>query len=114
MVWSGFLYGTVAYWFWIAKSVLAAKEVSPFPASTTHSLAQPATSGFGALLIPGSWAFPLGIALRVIGIAYLLVLTYLLVTHIKKHLQLKWVRALPVNRRRRSWQRFSRFRRALL
>ena len=41
--------------------------------------------------IPGSWAFPLGISLRVIGIAYLLVLSYLLVTHIKKHLRLKWV-----------------------
>src|SRR5579863_4838421 len=63
MVWSGFLYGTVAYWFWIAKGVLAAKQVAPLPASTTHSLAQPATSGFGALLIPGSWAFSLGIAL---------------------------------------------------
>ena len=91
MVWSGFLYGTAAYWFWMARSVLAAKQVAPLPASTTHSLAQPARLSFGALPIPGSWAFPLGIALRVIGIAYLLVLTYLLVTHIKKHLQLKWV-----------------------
>ena len=53
-------------------------------------VAQP-VSTVGALQIPGSWAFPLGVALRVIGIAYLLVLSYMLVTHIKKHRQLKWV-----------------------
>ncbi len=91
MVWSGFLYGTAAYWFWMAKSVLAAKQVAALPVPTTHSLAQPAMLSSGALPIPGSWAFPLGIALRVIGIAYLLVLIYLLVTHVKKHRQLKWV-----------------------
>jgi beta-lactamase regulating signal transducer with metallopeptidase domain len=45
----------------------------------------------GSWQIPGSWAFPLGIALRVVGIAYLLVLAYMLVAHIKKHIQLKWV-----------------------
>jgi beta-lactamase regulating signal transducer with metallopeptidase domain len=41
--------------------------------------------------IPSSWAFPLGIAMRVLGVIYLLVLTYMLVAHIKKHIQLKWV-----------------------
>ena len=93
LVWSGFLYGTAAYWVWMAKSVLATKQVvaTTVLAPTTHSVAQPAMSGFDALPIPGSWAFPLGMALRVIGIAYLLVLTYLLVMQIKKHLQLKWV-----------------------
>jgi beta-lactamase regulating signal transducer with metallopeptidase domain len=93
LVWSGFLYGTAAYWFWMAKSVLAAKQVAAtaLPAPTTHSLAQPAMLGLGAFPIPGSWALPLGMALRVIGIVYLLVLSYLLVTQIKKHLQLKWV-----------------------
>ena len=93
LVWSGFLYGTAAYWVWMAKSVLATKQVvaTTVLAPTTHSVAQPAMSGFDALPIPGSWAFPLGMALRVIGIAYLLVSTYLLVMQIKKHLQLKWV-----------------------
>lgn len=87
MVWLGFLYGTAAYWLWLAKGVLAAGKTA---ATTSVVVAQPVAS-VGALQIPGSWAFPLGIALRVIGIAYLLVLSYLLVTHIKKHLRLKWV-----------------------
>jgi hypothetical protein len=33
----------------------------------------------------------LGVALRVIGTAYLLALTYVLLTYIKKQRQLKWV-----------------------
>src|SRR6201986_1276478 len=41
--------------------------------------------------IPDSWALPLSISLRVAGIFYLLVLTYLLITQIKKHIQLRWV-----------------------
>lgn len=87
MVWLSFLYGTAVYWLWLAKGVLAAGKTA---ATTSVVVAQPVGS-VGALQIPGSWAFPLGIALRVIGIAYLLVLSYLLVTHIKKHLRLKWV-----------------------
>jgi beta-lactamase regulating signal transducer with metallopeptidase domain len=93
MVWSGFLYGTAAYWLWLATGVLTGKPpaATTLPAPTTSSFAQAAMPGVGALQIPGSWAFPLGVALRVVGIAYLLVLAYLLVAHIKKHRQLKWV-----------------------
>jgi beta-lactamase regulating signal transducer with metallopeptidase domain len=93
IVWSGFLYGTAAYWLWLATGVLAGKQgaATTFLAPTTSAFTRPLMPGVGAFQIPGSWAFPLSIALRVVGIAYLLVLTYLLVTHIKKHLQLKWV-----------------------
>ena len=82
LVWLSFLYGTAAYWLWLTKGVLASGQLS---ASTTNAVAQPVTSTVGALQIPGSWAFPLGVALRVIGIVYLLVLTYMLVAHIRKH-----------------------------
>ena len=88
MSWVGFLYGAAAYWLYLANGVLAGRQLS---ASAPFASAHSATSTVGALQIPGSWAFPLGIALRVIGILYLLVLSYILLTHIKKRRQLKWV-----------------------
>jgi beta-lactamase regulating signal transducer with metallopeptidase domain len=87
MVWLSFLYGTAVYWLWLAKGLLVAGKTA---ATTSVVVAQP-MDRVGALQIPGSWAIPLGIALQVIGITYLLVLGYMLVTHIKKHLRLKWV-----------------------
>ena len=49
------------------------------------------TGGFlsGAWQIPGSWAFPLGLALRVAGIVYLLALAGILFTYINKRWQLR-------------------------
>jgi beta-lactamase regulating signal transducer with metallopeptidase domain len=88
IVWLGFLYGAAAYWLWIANGFLTSRHL---PATTFHAPVQPVVSTAGALQIPGSWAFPMGVAVRVIGIAYLLVLTYILFTHIKKQRQLKWV-----------------------
>lgn len=87
-VWLGFLSGTAAYWLWMANGFLAGGHLD---ASAPHASVQPATSTIGVLQIPGSWAFPLGLALRVIGVAYLLVLTCILFTHIKKQRQLRWV-----------------------
>ena len=87
-VWLGFLSGTAAYWLWMANGFLAGKQLD---ASAPRASIQPATSTIGVLQIPGSWAFPLGLALRVIGVAYLLVLTCILFTHIKKQRQLRWV-----------------------
>jgi beta-lactamase regulating signal transducer with metallopeptidase domain len=88
MVWLSFLYGTTAYWLFLATGVFAGGQVT---ATTSSVPAQAVRASVGAWQIPGSWAFPLGIALRVVGIAYLLVLAYMLVAHIKKHIQLKWV-----------------------
>ena len=87
-VWLGFLSGTAAYWLWMANGFLAGKHLD---ASGPNASVQPVTSTIGVLQIPGSWAFPLGLALRVIGVAYLLVLTCILFTHIKKQRQLRWI-----------------------
>jgi beta-lactamase regulating signal transducer with metallopeptidase domain len=89
-VWLGFLSGTAAYWLWMANGFLAGGHLD-VDASAPHAPIQPVASTIGVLHIPGSWAFPLGLALRVIGVAYLLVLTCILFTHIKKQRQLRWV-----------------------
>ena len=88
IVWLSFLYGTAAYWLFIAKGIVAGGQVTAVASSIPT---QAGRETVGAWQIPSSWAFPLGVALRVAGIAYLLVLTYLLIVHIKKHIQLKWV-----------------------
>jgi beta-lactamase regulating signal transducer with metallopeptidase domain len=88
MIWLAFLYGAAAYWIWLAKGVLAGGQLS---ACAPHASAQATTSTVSTWQIPGSWALPLGVALRVIGIAYLLVLSYILLTHIKRQRHLKWV-----------------------
>src|SRR5271170_6577420 len=87
MIWSGFLYGAAAYWLWLAKCVLGGGQLST---SAPRASVQQVTPTIGTWQIPGSWAFPLGVAFRVIGIVYLLVLSYILFTHIKKQRQLKW------------------------
>ena len=87
MVWLSFLYGTAAYWLFLAKSIFPG-QVTAVPSSIP---AQAIRETVRAWQIPGSWVFPLGIALRVLGVVYLLVLTYMLVVHIRKHIQLKWV-----------------------
>jgi beta-lactamase regulating signal transducer with metallopeptidase domain len=89
LVWLTFLYGSAAYWLFLAKDVLAGGRAAA--ASSSSVPVQAVSKSVRAWQIPDSWAFPLGISLRVIGIAYLLVLAYLLIAHIKKHIQLKWV-----------------------
>jgi beta-lactamase regulating signal transducer with metallopeptidase domain len=86
-VWLSFLYGTAAYWLFLAKSIFPG-QVTAVPSSIPP---QAVRETVRAWQIPGSWIFPLGIAVRVFGVVYLLVLTYLLIVHIKKHFQLKWV-----------------------
>jgi beta-lactamase regulating signal transducer with metallopeptidase domain len=88
VVWLSFLYTTAAYWLWLANGVWA----SGHPTGPTFpALVETTSSTVGSLQIPGSWAFPLGAALRLMGIAYLLVLIYMLAAHIKRHRQLKWI-----------------------
>jgi beta-lactamase regulating signal transducer with metallopeptidase domain len=88
VVWLSFLFATAAYWLWLANSVWASgRPIGP----TSPALVETTSSTVGALQIPGSWAFPLGAALRLMGIAYLLVLIYMLAAHFKRHRQLKWI-----------------------
>jgi beta-lactamase regulating signal transducer with metallopeptidase domain len=89
LVWLTFLYGSAAYWLFLAKSVFAGGHAAA-PSSSSAPV-QAVSESLRAWQIPDWWAFPLGISLRVIGIAYLLVLTFMLIAHIKKHIQLKWV-----------------------
>jgi beta-lactamase regulating signal transducer with metallopeptidase domain len=86
LVWLSFLYGSAAYWLFLAKGLFASGHVT-----AVSSFVPVQAVRQGAWQIPASWAFNLGISLRVMGIAYLLVLTYLLITYIKRHIQLKWV-----------------------
>lgn len=87
LVWLSFLYGMAAYWLWLGSNMLPKAHLagsggpSPMPAVTP-------ASGFE---IPGSWAVPLGLALRAIGIAYLLISSYMLFLQVKKLRQLQWV-----------------------
>ncbi len=88
MIWLSFLCGASAYWLWLAKDVLTAGQFSP---GSFYGPARPAVSSFGTWQIPGSWSYPMGIALRVIGISYLLVLSYMLFAHLRKQRKLRWI-----------------------
>src|ERR1700750_2815345 len=94
IVWSGFLYAATAYWLWMANGLFRRGQLQ---VNTSGAAVQPGSLVTGALQIPGSWAFPLSLALRGIGIAYLLVLIYILFTHFKKQRQLKWVLRFTTN-----------------
>lgn len=82
LIWLSFLYGTAAYWLWLAKGVLVVGQRTPSTPQTGASTAH-------AWQIPGSWVFPLGVALHAVGIAYLLVLSYMLFAHVQKLRQLR-------------------------
>src|SRR5271154_6180613 len=66
VLWSGFIYGTAAYWLYLASSLR--RPVQQSTAAVTIA-AHPVVSSATAWQIPASWAFPLGLTLRAIGIA---------------------------------------------
>jgi beta-lactamase regulating signal transducer with metallopeptidase domain len=76
------------YWIWLANDVLVGGRSS---SSVSSAAVQHVHSTAGALQIPGAWSFPLGVALRAMGIAYLLGLAYILFNHVKEQRQLRWV-----------------------
>jgi beta-lactamase regulating signal transducer with metallopeptidase domain len=88
VIWSGFVYGSAAYWFYLANALWAARQLST---AATGSLLPAASSPVGAWQIPAVWAFPLGVTLRMIGIVYLLTLCYLFFLHLRKRRHLTWV-----------------------
>ena len=81
VIWSGYVYGSAAYWFYLANALWADKQQST--AAPGFRL-PPASSTVGAWQIPAAWAFPLGVTLRIIGIVYLLTLCYLVFLHLRK------------------------------
>lgn len=91
IVWLSFLYGTAAYWLWLARDLLENRQVPTATPSTIGTVVQPVSSAAAALQIPNAWAFPLGIGLRLAGIVYVLILCSLLVIELKKLRQLRWI-----------------------
>jgi beta-lactamase regulating signal transducer with metallopeptidase domain len=88
VIWSGFVYGSAAYWFYLANALGAGSQQSTAAPAT---LLPPASSTIGAWQIPAVWALPLGVTMRTIGLVYLLTLCYLVVLHLQKRRHLKWV-----------------------
>jgi beta-lactamase regulating signal transducer with metallopeptidase domain len=88
VLWSGFIYGTAAYWLYLASALR--RPVQQSTAAVTIA-AHPVVSSAAAWQIPASWAFPLGLTFRAIGIAYLLALCYAIFAHLKKRHYLRWV-----------------------
>jgi beta-lactamase regulating signal transducer with metallopeptidase domain len=88
VIWSGFVYGSAAYWFYLANALWTDRQQ---PTVAPAVLLPPVSSTFGAWQIPAVWAFPLGVALRMIGVLYLLTLCYLFVLQLRKRRHLKWV-----------------------
>jgi len=88
MTWLSFLFGTGAYWLWLARGFLADGSL---PAAAHYAPLPTTSSAVGAWQIPVSWGLPLGFALRTIGVFYLLVLGYFLLTHSRNQLRLRWV-----------------------
>ena len=91
IIWLGFLYGAGAYWLWLAKGFLPGRPAAELSGTFAQPSMGSVSSAAAAWQVPGSWAFPLGIGLRVAGIVYLLVLSYILFAHIKRQRQMRWV-----------------------
>ena len=88
VIWSGYVYGAAAYWFYLANALWADRQQST---AAPGVQLPPASSTVGAWQIPAAWAFPLGVTLRMIGIVYLLTLCYLVFLHLRKRRHLRWV-----------------------
>src|SRR6202789_1302634 len=88
ILWSGFIYGTAAYWLYLASAIRSPVQQT---AAAVAIVAQPVVSSVAAWQIPPSWALPLGLTLRAIGMAYLLALCYAIFAHLKKRHYLRWV-----------------------
>jgi beta-lactamase regulating signal transducer with metallopeptidase domain len=93
VMWSGFVYGSAVYWFYLANALWAGRQQST---AAPGLLLPPANSTVGAWQIPAVWAFPLGVTLRVIGIVYLLTLCYLVLLHLRKRRHLRWVLSFTI------------------
>lgn len=88
VLWSGFVYGAAAYWLYLAGALWRPAQ----QAATAVTIAsQPVASAVTTWQIPSSWAFPLALTLRTIGIAYSLALCYAIFAHLRKRHNLRWV-----------------------
>ena len=88
VIWSGCVYGSAAYWLYLANALWAGRQQST---AASGVALPPASSTVGAWQIPAVCAFPLGFTLRMIGIVYMLTLCYLVFLHLRKRRHLRWV-----------------------
>ncbi|HTZ60474.1 MAG TPA: M56 family metallopeptidase [Acidobacteriaceae bacterium] len=88
ILWLGFLFGITAYWFWLIREAIFG---SPVPLVSPGAETQSVAPSVGVFQIPPSWAFPLGVGLRILVVAYLLILAWLVVTQLRKLRQLRWI-----------------------
>jgi beta-lactamase regulating signal transducer with metallopeptidase domain len=88
ILWSSFVYAAAAYWLCLANSILVGRQA---PASAPPAMFQPLSSTAHTWQIPASWVLPLGLAMRMAGVVYLVILSYLVFTHIRKRRHLQWV-----------------------
>jgi beta-lactamase regulating signal transducer with metallopeptidase domain len=86
VLWSSFVYGTAAYWLYLASVLWR-----PHATAAGAAASQPALAAATAWQIPSSWAFPLSLTLRTAGVVYLLALCYWIFAHFKKRRYLTWV-----------------------
>jgi beta-lactamase regulating signal transducer with metallopeptidase domain len=87
-IWSGFVFGSAAYWLYLANVLWTARQQS---AKWIPVALEPVTSSFATWQVPSSWAFPLALTLRIMGCVYLLTLCYFTFSHLRKRHHLKWV-----------------------
>ena len=88
LIWLSFLAGAGTYWIWLAIRLVSDERA---PGTAQHTPAYATSIPPGVWQIPASWAFSLNVALRGVGILYLMVLSYFLVSHIREQVQLRWV-----------------------
>ena len=86
LVWFVFLTGSGCYWLWLIEG-FAPHWSALAPLSGAMSAAVP----LAKWRIESSWASPLSLLLRGLGVLYLFALGYFLFTHIKKQVHLRWV-----------------------
>jgi beta-lactamase regulating signal transducer with metallopeptidase domain len=91
LIWLGFLYGSAIYWLLRAHALTAVGHSLGNATSALHQSVIPSMSLLGSIQIPASWTFPLAIALRIIGIAYLVTFSAMIVAYLKRVRQLHWV-----------------------
>ena len=94
LVWCGLVYGAAAYWVWLAVDLAAAPQRAT---SAATGLLPPASPWVGSWQIAQSFAVPIGFALRVAGVVYLLTLGYLIVAYVKRRRHLGWVLSFCCN-----------------
>ncbi len=96
ILWLSFLGGAASYWIWVVSEFISLAPSHPVVAAAPiQHVSAAAVSSTGALLgawqIPDAWAFPLNLAVRVAGVSYLFILGYLLLSHARKQLHLRWI-----------------------